>query len=779
MKNKYFYYFIYFLSIIIFAGILYDVIISTFHQADSISAVPNVFQHIQGKSFNQIIDFIFSSSPFTIGNREGSGEIYYKVYMTVIILLFGPSAKYFIIFSVLLHIINSGLLFLLSRKTGLNFKISFFAALLYLNLFAHFESYLWPMAFQHLATIFFILLVLNLYLKTEQLMDKGDKYLKYYIITLISNLAASFCRPSILMLPASIFCHIIFSPENDKNRINKYQVWLPIFLTYLIYPLIRLTYVYDNQLSMLLSRLRLPMEYLPIFIICLTFLFSVWVILRISPKYYEWKKVKWIFIISLSFVFLLLLRNKAKILLLPYLGLTPYYYSLISFLQPFTTVLVSPKAFYHNHIQLQIDIFDYLFGLLILTLFISEYLYLWRKMILLFIIYLICLVYIPSFLIPSRYFIYISPLFCISLCAVLVVFYDKFMDNIKLNIIIKDSLFIIIFIFLCILNVIAIKLTMIKNNIDSTYFIYDDIRVAQLIKNDIKKYVNNPSGENIYIDNVLPLSYKETWGFDSEDIDSNEFYNLRFALVQMFNDNSMLNVKINQNHPENGKYYEYKIDGDKIINSIGMNIDQFSNYFEEGKYSMINNQNENAIVLFEKAIGEKPFLIKYILKNYELQDMFRITDGLGMYSWIKQRISYYRYLNYFTNDKKMPVKADNISNIIEKEITDYAQCIFYLSYLEYSVGNIKESEKIYTKLQYLEPDSENLYDWLYKTNIIKNDQKMLIFMKNYNYILSDKVVYQEKNEKTYKFAKFILKLLFNIDVNIDLKTGHPSFNKIN
>jgi tetratricopeptide (TPR) repeat protein len=778
MKNKYFYYFIFILSISIFIGILYDVIISTFHQADSISAVPNVFQHVQGKSFKQIIDFIFSSSPFTIGNREGSGEVYYKVYMTVIILFFGPNAKYFIVFSVLLHIINSGLLFLLSRKTGLNTKTSYFAALLYLNLFAHFESYLWPMAFQHLAVTFFILLVLNLYLKTDQLIDKGHKYHKYYFITLLSNLAASFCRPSILMLPASIFCHIIFSPKNEKERINKYQIWLPIFLTYLIYPLIRLTYVYDNQLSMLLTRLGLPMEYLPILIICLLFLISVWVFLKVSPKYYEWKKVKWIFIISLSFIFLLLLRNKSKILLLPYLGLTPYYYSLISFLKPFTTVLVSPKAFYHNHIQLQIDIFDYLFGLLFILIFIKKYVYLWRKLILLFVIYLICLIYIPSFLIPSRYFVYISPLFCISFCAVLVMFYDKIMEKTKLNIVIKDSFFIIIFIFLCIFNIIAIKLTMIKGDIDSTYFIYDDIRTAQLIKNDIKKYVNNPRGENIYINNALPLSYKETWDYDPKDIDTNEYYNLRFALVQIFNDNSMLNVKINKNHAGNGKYYEYKIDEDKIINLDGKNIDQFSNYFEEGKYLMMMNQNENAIVLFEKAIEERPFIIKYVLKKYALQDMFRITDGFGMHAWIKQRISYYKYLNYFTADKRMPEKADNISNIIEKEITDFAQCIFYLSYLEYSVGNIKESEEIYTKLQYLETDSENLYEWLYKVNIIKNDQKMLSFMNDYNYILSDRVVYQEKNEKTYRFSKFIMKLLFNIDICIDLKTGHLSINKI-
>jgi hypothetical protein len=140
-------YFIY-LSILVFISlvfvlVLYPPISKSFFVLDCWWLVPYVYQTTtKNLSFIQWIRFILDLRPVILGVAS------VKTYNLFVLSIFGPDNKYFVLVSVLFHFINAALIFTLSKKLRLDFKIGYLASLIYLTLFAHFEAYLWPMAFQ-------------------------------------------------------------------------------------------------------------------------------------------------------------------------------------------------------------------------------------------------------------------------------------------------------------------------------------------------------------------------------------------------------------------------------------------------------------------------------------------------------------------------------------------------------------------------------------------------------------------------------------------------------
>src|SRR3989338_8934781 len=216
---------------ILFIGLLHDQIAKSVFEQDLLCFVPKVAHEAQGLSFFKTVLYVLSVRP---------SEVWFetpmlKGYILFFLSLSGPLAKNLIYFAVLIHFVCSILLYFLGRKLGLSFKASLLAGLLYVSLFSHFHAYMWPMGFHHYIMVFFTLLGLNLYLTTDRIIENGGNWRGFYIVTLMVNLAASFCRLSVLLLPMTMLAHILFCAKNDEDRLRKYDTWLPAFIAYLSY----------------------------------------------------------------------------------------------------------------------------------------------------------------------------------------------------------------------------------------------------------------------------------------------------------------------------------------------------------------------------------------------------------------------------------------------------------------------------------------------------------------------------------------------------------------
>ena len=102
----------------------------------------------------------------------------------------------------------------------------------------------------HLTTIFFALLVLNLYLLTDRRIGADSGFKVFYALTLFVNLFASLCRMSILSVPAAVFIHILFCSKG-KTRYEKYRIWSPLFAIYMVYPLLLLSIGESRSMAVL------------------------------------------------------------------------------------------------------------------------------------------------------------------------------------------------------------------------------------------------------------------------------------------------------------------------------------------------------------------------------------------------------------------------------------------------------------------------------------------------------------------------------------------------
>lgn len=763
-----FYFCVYLFLSAVFLAILYRPILKSAFEQDLWWFIPTVSQITEGLSFAKTFGFLFAIKPLWTGVAS------LKIIAFSILSLFGPQAKYFIFFSILIHFACSYLLFSIARKVGMNYRVSLFSALMYLTLFAHFHAYIWPMAFQHLAVTFFTLLVLNFYLKTDQLItSRSPSFRSYWVLTLALNLMASFCRLSILLLPLIILAHILFCSEGGKDKSRKYNIWIPLFITYLFYPLITLTYVGDIKLSMFFSKINIPARYPFLFIFAAAFLFLFSLILFFLQNYRPKRISRWILVIISSGIFLALLGLKdiglltsMKNLLLFYNLLVPFAGLLASFLHPIQNALLIDSSSVDHFIPPQVDVFNMLLTLLLIAVFVKVFVCRNKGLIVFLAWYLVSFLYLnlrnP---IASRHFIYISPAFCIIFCSVLSYIYSCLMKKARLKIIYKEIILVLIFIGIFIPNILAIRFEIFRGKLVNTFLIYDYVRVANIIKEDLAKNSNirNLTADKIYINGVTPMSY-ELWSVIWEDalspIDPLRYDNFRYLLAQVFNNNSMVNVHINQ-APHKGHTF-YLVDDKRITNAQGEDIEPFLQLFQKAVKEMELEHYKVAGNLFQKAIDRRPFLLNYVLSKYSLGDLKWITSGDPMRSWVN------RIALGYCRDVKPPQEVAHIMTLIDKELDDYIQCLFYFSYLKYLSGDTKESKYWVSQIGFFERDYERLSSWLGQTPIVKSNYKILSFLEGLN---DYSLVEQGDCLTYYELERFIFNLISGIQIIRDREGG--------
>lgn len=744
----------------LFLKLIYAHIIKSFFEQDLLWFIPTILRETKDLRFMQLTDYLLRPYPlwFEVPSL--------KAYVFIVAKLFGASARHFIFLSILIHFCSSALLISLGRKLGLSLRVSFLAGVIYLAFFAHFHAYMWPMAFQHLIVVFFVLLGVNLYLKTDSLMNDRGKYIPYYILTLLTALISSFCRLTIIILPLMILTHILFCSKDYKESLKKYNLWLPLFVIYLFFPVLtviagdgRLDAVLRsassslNMKSLPILQINPIAEFIILFLSGLACLFILrFAMVMLMDKSLRKSLSKFALVSLIIAAALLFITGGPKRFLIPYNIFAPFAGLFRSFLDPIAGSLsIDPAAPYH-FIGLELSVFILILSAIFLWVFVKEFVSKSPGLILLFIFYPVILVYIylrnPM---ASRYFIYLSPLFSVIFASVASYIYDLMIKGFKLKEHDREIIAVLLVILLCAPNLIAIKLALFRGKLANNYLVYDYIKTAGLIKEDLG-HARAGKIKEIYVSNIHPLRFIQTKEFSAHD---SENYNFKFILKQAL-DNPSVNIYLNQSGPKADPECEYSLDNYAVVSGLGKRADNFHMFADKGIQGIKANNYSEASAFFEKALEIRPFVLNYLLGKAETKDLKWIRSSGDLNGLLDAISSFYSVETCEEEAEKSAI----VRVIIRNEIDTYIKCLFYSSFLEFKNGDVRKAMEIFADIRFLDNDFNSVMSLVSGDPVVMASKDISSYVKQIDEAWL--FVKTENYRDRYEFERFLARMAFKL-----------------
>ena len=569
------------------------------------------------------------------------------------------------------------------------------------------------------------------------------------------------------MLRINFVAHIIFCSKDNKDSLRKYNIWLPLFIIYLIYPLIVIAFG-DVRVGRFFNAFipykedgviyapEIVLKFSALFLTGLFSLFMIRTVLLVRNRHNFTKVLKRILAAAaITVAILLIYIGGPKRLLIPYNILAPFVGILASFLGPIKNVLLMDSSRSHYFIPLQTSVFNFLLSFLVVFLFIKSFVLKNKKLLILIVFYMASIIYLYLWNpVTSRYFVYISPTFCIIFCSVFEYLYTGMTKRLKLAATVKTLILILIFTGICVPNIFAIKLALVSGKMANTFATYDYIRMANIAKEDItrKNAVNEVKRNGICINNIIPVVSSHEHILPS-DIHND---NVKFIFKQVFND-PFMDIEVNF-LPERGRaIMTYVQDGYRVKDKEGLNADLFSRLLEEALSNLRQKNYADAEMLFKRAVEKRPYLLNYILPDLKLEDICYVTNGRDMRAWINKIGSFNILYSPGTNNRFID-RNKYISGLMNNEINEYIQCLFYVSFLKNISGNREESKYWFSKIQFLESNYNNLSLLLSQVSLAKENKEMLAFLDS----LDPASLYTRPDNYSdrFKFEKFLFRLMF-------------------
>ncbi len=673
--------------------------------------------------------------------------------------------------AVLVHCLNALLVGWVSHRLGLSRRVALFATLIFLGLFIHHQAFLWPAAFQHLFSVTTILATVGLFLKTEERWAAGKRAQGLYALAWGAALLASL-QNAAMIGPVLIGFHVFFcSPDRDTATV-RYQRWLPVWVCCMVYPIFSVSFLGLDVILKAVAAHPLP----PWTKAASLFFGGVAALLlmgRLIPVLYgsarQRKAIRWVMGSAvLCGAGWLVFRDKRQVLLL-YNVCVPLASVLSSFLDPFRTALGIPAGESYYYTPPQLSPVSLIGAIFLVAVFSGKFIAQRWERVLLFVWYLLCLGYLllhhhvasaMPFQIPSRYFVYITPVFSILAAAVACYAADRFSQTLPNGRRVANGVLSIVLIALMVPNLLAIRVALFRGRLTNTYLVYDDLRLARLIREDWARSGGASAAPgNLTVENAVPtLFLKMQW---SRPVDCNRIghEHLRRFLGEVFQDRSMRAVRINEGPPLSPGARVYRIEGDRILEGQGRSIEPFSELLREALLRMSEEKHESARDLFKKAALERPFLLNYVLaRHLRLADLFWVTGGQDfrdLFEHIRGRTRIWGVA---------PVeKVKRTAELIEAELSNYVLCLLCLSYLEHETGHVEESRFWLSQIWFVEREPEVLIRWLDRIPEVRSSPFLRAFLEK----VRDPLFFREPlvwKKEDYAFGRFLVRLVFHWDI---------------
>jgi len=716
--------------------------------------IPTMAHYVDGKPLAEVVGFLLSPAPL------GLGQPALKIYLFLATSWLGLQTQGLIIVALLVHVANAAALFVLGTRLSLGPRISAWAAVTYLTLFAHFHAYLWPTASQHVIGLFFILIVLNLYLTTDERWSSGRPYRWYWVATLGAGLLASLQR-STLIAPALMLTHILIASGDDRGRLRRFDLWLLFFLVYLIYPVAALAFVGDVILTTYFALVAGS----PVVKFMLLLLGGALTVLvaRVAvaqyPKVRRFKVVPWLSLALVVALFVALSARDVRNLLLPYHVLVPFVSMLATALGPIQYALAIDSTEAFHFIPPAFGSAWVVAGLVLIAVFGKAFVASNRSLALLVTWYGLSLAHLlfqysshPVHT-PSRYFIYLSPVVAIVFCAVVVRAYDWMTARVGGGRLVKELGLAAIIIALLLPNLVAIKVEWLRGRLANTYLVYDYIRVAGFIEDDLAG--SAASGARIHVSNVIEMPFREVWT-DFSPVDPSEHASFRLIMNEVVGNGRVAALGVNDGRGAGGGGRTYVISDHRVADERGRQVGRFDRLYAETVTRLRGGDDRAAAGALDEAMRVRPFLLNYVLGDHRLSDLRWVTNGLPMRTWVRRMAE--KATGQETADKPRYVAA-----VIDSELSEYILCLFYMSYLEATSGQDEESRSWLSEIRYLEDDPAALSAWIGHVPLVKEHAGLLSHVTRFR----DPLYFREPlpwRQDDYGLERFLVRLFLKWDV---------------
>lgn len=429
------------------------------------------------------------------------------LYFAFLKFIFGYHFFLYPLASFLLHLVNGFLIYrILSRVFDCSLFTSGLAAFIYLSFYGHYHAYLWPMAMHHVLGVFWILLFLYEYLQMLKKGERAQENKKSNPDRRLYGLAflASFMRLSVLIVPLVIGAHIVMTSSSKRDFFLRIKRWVPVFLIISWYQILVLFMgKHGDVLSGFLKTKSL--------ILLLGVALGLWLLFRrnLQRIYYCWLIIPFVFILCLY------------LWLFPQNTLTPSNVAQRWQLMPLPTGAT-------------MWVFMTVLSWLIMYVFTRHVLYRHKGFGVFIIWYMLVFPYLVTRLsaMPSRYVLYVSPIFAI----ILAVFLGEILaDRAKAS---HKTVFRVIIgclsVWAAVVNIQAIHQRSIRSFVADYHWKYDDILMAQYIKNDLNTKKISAKGRGLCVQGVNRLRYLEDWAkkyLKDQKMDGYESFRITVASV--------------------------------------------------------------------------------------------------------------------------------------------------------------------------------------------------------------------------------------------------------
>ena len=738
--------------------------------------LPALSSWIEGKSAWDIAAFILAPAPPALEPPV------VKAFLLLAAPAGGLPIRCLLLIAMAVHCASALLLYGLARRCGLARRAAFAAGCFYFSVVGQFHAILWPTAFQHLFAVFSILLLLNLYLEADRRIKAGRPGAgRAMAAALAAGGLASIQRSGLIGL-FLVLVEIGIGSRGAERRATRYRRWFPLFALSLFYPVWIVSSSIDGILTGMILHSGLPnriqafllppgftqnpvpagVKYPVLLALGLSGLFGIRALLWAATR---WRRagraIGFVAAALLLGAFAALLLQDKRQWLFPYNALGPFVTMLASFLRPMQTALGIQSFEPSYPIPPQISPLGVGVSVLLLAVFWAGFVRHKGRLGLFLLWYLVCLVFLLRYFYtalpmvsPSRYLIYLTPFAAVVFGSVAAWFSLRLSRTLRWSSSRSERVGAGVLLVLCAANLAAIPLASWRGKLANTFYVYDDLRAAWQLKENLAVLPRDrrgPGGQ-VSVEGVEPMLFKGIGETSYAHADPGRYDNLRIAVREAAGRRLSSLLRVNQKTGAGD--FAYRIRRSHLLDAQGRRADRFGALLESGLSQMKAGEQAQAVESLKRAAQEKPFLLNYCLApGLRLEDLRWLTGGIGLREWVG-RIS--------ARWKTKTVKFDSLRAGMEQELSEYALCLFTLSYLESQQGHEEQSRYWLSQIYWLEPDPDRLIPWISQIPEVRGDPELSGFVQRFKDSATfDNPVPWRKDD--YGFERFMVRLLFRWD----------------
>ena len=662
----------------------------------------------------------------------------------------------------------------LCRLMGLSLRIAAASALIFACSFVHFHGFLWLPASQHPQSLLTVLATLCLFLETERRIGQGRRSGPFLALTALAALAGSLQHSWFLSLPLMVGATWVIPGLSLAHRRQLFNRWLPVWCLCLVYPLIRMARFRDLTAVYAVSEWPFPpwLKAAALLLAGAGLLFGVRWMLRFrrfsAPAAVAAGLVLWAG---------LALRDSRQ-LLLPYNGLVPWMTVLGSFLDPLRVALQMDATDSYYFIPPQVSVFHLFFALSLCAFFFSlarekRLLLLWGGWYAIVAAYLLLQRHVASSMplrTPSRYFLYVTPFFSVVFACGLLHGLEAVCRKTGWGKGKKDLLLAGLLLAFCLPNLLAVRVALFRGRLTNTYLVYDDLRTARLIREDLARSGGSPPAPGgLQIQNAVPTLFSRMRWEEPLDYSQIGHENLRRFLEEAFGDRRMRAARVNEPLPAAAAANTYRIEGERILDAQGRSIEPFDRLLSLALNQLAEGKREAAIESFRQAALERPFLLNYLLgRPLRLADLQWITGPEDFRSFFETIDARHRRWGVGPAEK-----VRRTSELIRGELSRYLLCLFCLSALEQEAGHPEQSRFWLSQIGFIERTPDALAEWLGRIPEVGSTGPLCSFLEK----VRDPLAFREPlvwKKEDYAVGRFLVRLVLHRDIRSSWDKQRPA-----